>query len=134
MVRSAATPGVSNHEAPIAGPRPSRRSLSRAPQGEGREGAELVTLSLGRTGPSIGRSCRFHYSFMTCRAPAAASASWSLPAKGFSPPVEYRVPTMAPAPNPGPSTAVATTGLGSFGIVRRLAVAAPHLAALVLML
>jgi len=41
---------------------------------------------------------------------------------------------MAPAPNPGPSTAVATTGLGSFGVVRLLAVAAPQLAALVLML
>jgi Sulfatase len=41
---------------------------------------------------------------------------------------------MAPAPNPGPSTAVATTGLGSLGIVRRLAVAAPQLAALALML
>jgi len=41
---------------------------------------------------------------------------------------------MAPAPNPGPSTAVATTGLGLFGIVRLLAVAAPQLAALVLML
>src|ERR1700754_4692295 len=41
---------------------------------------------------------------------------------------------MAPAPNPGPNTAVATTGLGSFGIVRLFAVAAPQLAALGLML
>ena len=41
---------------------------------------------------------------------------------------------MAPAPNPGPSTAVATTGLGSFGIVGWLAVAAPQFAALILML
>src|ERR1700720_3805224 len=41
---------------------------------------------------------------------------------------------MAPAPNPGPSTAVATTGLGSLGIVRWLAVAAPQFAALILML
>src|ERR1700749_4416233 len=41
---------------------------------------------------------------------------------------------MAPAPNPGPSTAVATIGLGAFGIVRLLAVAAPQLAALILML
>src|SRR6201996_701516 len=40
---------------------------------------------------------------------------------------------MAPAPNPGPSTAVATIGLGAFGIVRLLAVTAPQLAALVLM-
>ena len=41
---------------------------------------------------------------------------------------------MAPAPNPGPNTAVATTGLGSFGIVRLAAVAAPQLAATILML
>src|SRR6201996_8823910 len=41
---------------------------------------------------------------------------------------------MAPAPNPGPSTAVATIGLGAFGIVRLLAVTAPQLAALILML
>jgi hypothetical protein len=41
---------------------------------------------------------------------------------------------MAPAPNPGPSTAVATAGLGSLGIVGRLAVAAPQFAALILML
>src|SRR5262249_47939822 len=41
---------------------------------------------------------------------------------------------MAPAPNPGPSNAVATTAVGSFGIVGWLAVAAPQLAALFLML
>jgi hypothetical protein len=41
---------------------------------------------------------------------------------------------MAPAPNPGPSTAVATTGLGLSGIAGWLAVAAPQLAGLVLML
>jgi len=40
---------------------------------------------------------------------------------------------MAPAPNPGPSTAVAASGLASIGIWRWLAVAVPHLAALVLM-
>jgi len=41
---------------------------------------------------------------------------------------------MAPAPNPGPSTAVASSGgLASIGIWRLLAVAAPHLAALGLM-
>jgi hypothetical protein len=40
---------------------------------------------------------------------------------------------MAPAPNPGPSTAVASAGLASIGIWRLLAVAAPHLAALGLM-
>ena len=40
---------------------------------------------------------------------------------------------MAPAPNPGPSSAAAASGLASIGIFRLLAVAAPHLAALVLM-
>src|SRR4030081_1796310 len=40
---------------------------------------------------------------------------------------------MAPAPNPGPTASVAATGLASVGIWRLLAVAAPHLAALVVM-
>src|SRR3979411_3210453 len=40
---------------------------------------------------------------------------------------------MAPAPNPGPSTTVAAGGIASVGIWRLLAVAAPHLAALVVM-
>jgi len=41
---------------------------------------------------------------------------------------------MAPAPVPGPSTTAAAAGLGSIGIWRLLAVAAPHLAALAVML
>ena len=41
---------------------------------------------------------------------------------------------MAPAPNPGPSAAVAAEAIASVGIWRLLAVAAPHLAALVVML
>src|SRR5713226_7219729 len=41
---------------------------------------------------------------------------------------------MAPAPNPGPSANVATGGIASVGIWRLLAVAAPHLAALAVML
>src|SRR5580704_14730255 len=41
---------------------------------------------------------------------------------------------MASAPNPGPSPTVATTGLAAIGIWRLLAVAAPHLAALAVML
>src|SRR4030081_911414 len=41
---------------------------------------------------------------------------------------------MAPAPNPGPSASVAAGGLASVGIWRLLAVAAPHLAALAVML
>src|SRR5580658_10719740 len=41
---------------------------------------------------------------------------------------------MALAPNPGPSPTVATTGLAAIGIWRLLAVAAPHLAALAVML
>src|SRR6266404_855749 len=40
---------------------------------------------------------------------------------------------MAPTPNPGPSAAVAG-GIASIGIWRILAVVAPHLAALVIML
>ncbi len=41
---------------------------------------------------------------------------------------------MAPAPNSGPSTTVAARGIASIGIWRLLAVAMPHLAALVIML
>src|ERR1700722_20962735 len=41
---------------------------------------------------------------------------------------------MATVPNPGPSPAVATAGIASVGIWRWLAVAAPHLAALAVML
>jgi len=41
---------------------------------------------------------------------------------------------MAPAPDPGPSATVASVGVGSLGIWRLLAVAAPQLAALALML
>jgi hypothetical protein len=41
---------------------------------------------------------------------------------------------MATAPNPGPSQAVAATGIAAIGIWRLLAVAAPHLAALAIML
>jgi hypothetical protein len=41
---------------------------------------------------------------------------------------------MAPAPNPGPSTAAAAGGTASIGIWKLLAVAAPHLAALAVML
>ncbi|MDP1883100.1 MAG: LTA synthase family protein, partial [Bradyrhizobium sp.] len=41
---------------------------------------------------------------------------------------------MAPAPTPGPTTAVAAAGLASVGLWRLLAVAAPHLAAIGLML
>ena len=42
---------------------------------------------------------------------------------------------MSPAPNPGPSaTAALVGGIASFGVWRLLAVAAPQLAALVLML
>ena len=41
---------------------------------------------------------------------------------------------MAPPPNSGPSATVAAAGVASIGIWRRLAVAAPHLGALVVML
>ena len=41
---------------------------------------------------------------------------------------------MAPAPNPGPSVTVAARGIAAIGIWRLLAVAMPHLGALVIML
>src|SRR3981189_1717489 len=41
---------------------------------------------------------------------------------------------MAPAPNPGPSGTVAAASIASVGVWRLLAVAAPHLAALAVML
>src|ERR1700758_64649 len=41
---------------------------------------------------------------------------------------------MVSAPNPGPPTAVTASGIASVGLVRLSAVAAPHLAALALML
>ena len=41
---------------------------------------------------------------------------------------------MAPAPNTGPSANAAAAGLASVGLWRWLAVAAPHLAALAVML
>src|SRR3982074_2248438 len=44
------------------------------------------------------------------------------------------VPPMAPAPNPGPTASVAAGGIAAIGIWRLLAVAAPHLAALAVML
>src|SRR3981081_2153147 len=44
------------------------------------------------------------------------------------------VPPMAPAPNPGPAASVAAGGIAAIGIWRLLAVAAPHLAALAVML
>src|SRR5947209_2937367 len=44
------------------------------------------------------------------------------------------VQAMAPPPNPGPSAVVATGGIAAVGIWRLLAVAAPHLGALVVML
>ena len=40
---------------------------------------------------------------------------------------------MAPPPNSGPSATVAAAGVAPVGIWRRLAVAAPHLGALVIM-
>src|SRR5947209_1270636 len=43
-------------------------------------------------------------------------------------------PPMAPAPNPGPSASTVATGVAGIGFWRLLAVAAPHLAALVVML
>ena len=41
---------------------------------------------------------------------------------------------MAPAPNPGPTATVAARGIAAIGIWRLLAVAMPHLGALVILL
>src|SRR6201985_2358004 len=46
----------------------------------------------------------------------------------------FAYPLMATAPNPGPSPAVVAAGTAAVGIWRLLAVAAPHLAALAIML
>ena len=71
----------------------------------------------------------------TPQVPAATSVSWSSPAKAQRQCRVCCVPSMAPAPNPGPSNAaVAAAGLASTGLWRLLAVAAPHLAALGVML
>src|SRR6202142_420995 len=67
------------------------------------------------------------------RFPAAASVSWSAPVKT---PRQCRcccVRLMATAPNSGPSPAVASAGVAPVGVWRWLAVAAPHLGALVVM-
>src|ERR1700730_10694985 len=85
----------------------------------------------------IGQIRQIHCVFMTVQlhfydmpqAPAASCVSWSSPAKAARPCRVLLRPDMAPAPNPGPSTAAAG-GIASVGIWRLLAVAAPHLAGL----
>src|SRR5882724_1788450 len=70
----------------------------------------------------------------TSRVPAAPCASWSSPAEAKrSRRRELRLKAMAIPPNSGPSVTSAAA-LASVGIWRLLAVAAPHLAALVVML
>ena len=49
-------------------------------------------------------------------------------------PGHVALPPMAPAPNPGPSAATLAAGLAAIGFWRLSAVAAPHLAALAIML
>src|SRR6202011_5568096 len=67
--------------------------------------------------------------------PAAPCASWSSPAEAKrSRRCELRLKAMAIPPDSGPSVTVAAGGIASAGIWRLLAVAAPQLAALVVML
>src|ERR1700719_3423504 len=71
----------------------------------------------------------------TSRAPAAPCAFWSSPAEAKrSRRRELRFKAMAIPPNSGPSATVAAAGVAPIGIWRLLAVAAPHLAALAIML
>src|SRR5689334_5304686 len=115
-----------------------RRQRSSHPGGWRTDGTESEAARRGKLKPSFGRP--IHCPFMTVplqfhdmpRSGCGVRLLVLCPAKGFPAPVELCVPTMAPAPNPAPSPAVATTGLGSFGIVRWLAVAAPQFAALIL--
>src|SRR4029079_6363258 len=67
--------------------------------------------------------------------PAAAVASWPSPAKALASAGRVASQSMAAPPNPGPSALwVAARGLAAIGYWRLLAVAMPHLAALVIML
>src|SRR4029079_9105017 len=67
--------------------------------------------------------------------PAAAVASWPSPAKALASAGRVASQSMAAPPNPGPSAlSIAARGLAAIGYWRLLAVAMPHLAALVIML
>src|ERR1700755_547930 len=68
------------------------------------------------------------------RFPAARSARWPLPGRGARQCRVCRVPSMAPPPNSSSTIAVVAGGLAALGIWRLLAVAAPHLGALAVML
>src|ERR1043166_7587524 len=71
----------------------------------------------------------------TIQVPAGRAVSWSSPAKAFCiAPGYVALPPMAPAPNPGPSATTLAAGLAAIGFWRLSAVAAPHMAALAIML
>ena len=71
----------------------------------------------------------------TPQVPAASCVSWSSPAKASTiAPGSVAFKPMAPAPNQGPSATAIAGGIAAIGIWRLLAVAAPHLAALGVML
>src|SRR6185437_5442482 len=71
---------------------------------------------------------------MTCRSPGCGIRLLVGASQGPRQCRSCCVRLMATAPNPGPSPAVAATGIAAVGMWRLLAVAAPHLAALVIML
>ena len=68
-----------------------------------------------------------------CGFPAPPCASWLSPAKAGLPGAVVSQP-MAIPPNPNSSATAAASGLAAIGVWRLLAVAAPHLAALIVML
>src|SRR5436305_1892284 len=70
----------------------------------------------------------------TAQVPAVSCVSWSSPAEALHCAGSCCISPMAPAPNPGSSAAAVAAGIASIGIWRLLAVAAPHLGALILML
>ena len=87
-------------------------------------------------------ACEIHCAFMTfplhfddtSQVPAAASVSWSSPAKAKAAPGSVASRPWRPRQIQVLRHAVAARGVASIGIWRLLAVAAPHLAALVMML
>ena len=91
-------------------------------------------------GPAQGR--QIHCVFMTiqlrfcdtAQTPAVRCASWPLPVKAVALRRVVLRPAMAPAPQQNSSVAALAGGLAAIGIWRLMAVAAPHLGALILML
>src|SRR5881227_548743 len=95
-------------------------------------------MTLARKSRCMGNSLRLHDGSITflrhSRFPAARSARWPLPGRGARQCRVCRVPPMAPPPNSSSSIAAVASGLAALGIWRLLAVAAPHVGAVAVML